>query len=237
MPCTISCHAPSRARQTADYWRSMPLVHRDATLSYNAILDAVPPGASREDRARVFAAAREAGAYTGLQRDGAPHHLDLHGLSAGSKWPQPSVAAAPQSPAPACLRTWGLRTWRAHSPLRAQGPPGRRGRRTTCLRAPVKSAVFSLSTGRPLGRRGAASCALVAHRRAGAAAAGAPRRVACAVHVCVSVASLSASAPASSSASSLQLHEATTTLSAPPSLHHPLCTSFFALPSLQCTGV
>jgi len=123
------------ARQTADYWRSMPLVHRDATLSYNAILDAVPPGASREDRARVFAAAREAGAYTGLQRDGAPHHLDLHGLSVGAA--QQAVL-------------WWL----------------------TDVQAPL-----------------------------------------------------------------LQLHEATTTLSAPPSLHHPLCTSFFALPSLQCTGV
>ena len=72
------------ARQTADYWRGVVGPNQDATLSYNAILDAVPPGASREDRARVFAAAREAGAYTGLQRDGAPHDLDLHGLSVGA---------------------------------------------------------------------------------------------------------------------------------------------------------
>jgi len=72
------------ARQTADFWRGGVTPSQDATLSYNAILDAVPPGASREDRARVFAAAREAGAYTGLQRDGAPHDLDLHGLSVGA---------------------------------------------------------------------------------------------------------------------------------------------------------
>ena len=49
------------ARRTADIWRGVVGPNQDATLSYNAILDAVPPGASREDRARVFAAAREAG--------------------------------------------------------------------------------------------------------------------------------------------------------------------------------
>ena len=53
-----SAHA---ARRTADIWRGVVGPNQDATLSYNAILDAVPPGASREDRARVFAAAREAG--------------------------------------------------------------------------------------------------------------------------------------------------------------------------------
>ena len=72
------------ARQTADYWRGVVGPNQDATLSYNAILESLPPGATSEDRARVFAAAREAGAYTGLQRDGAPHDLDLHGLSVGA---------------------------------------------------------------------------------------------------------------------------------------------------------
>ena len=49
------------ARQTAKIWRGVAAgPNQDATLSYNAIFDAVPPGASREDRARVFAAAREA---------------------------------------------------------------------------------------------------------------------------------------------------------------------------------
>ena len=79
------------------YCLSSPLALdlKDATLSYNAVFDTVPPDASRASRGALFDAAREAGAYSNLEKHGSGF-LDLHGLSVGHQVEAPGLVAPEQ---------------------------------------------------------------------------------------------------------------------------------------------